>query len=158
MGTIATFDQEQRDSHTELFKGLYITQTGFQAFVGITTIAVPADIFPSTVRGTCHGISAVMGKFGAIFGSYYFAMVSGDDYSGIMSAHPIQYIFLVVTLACIAGVIVTIVLTPKYNGPQLEAMDKMVEVDNHKAALACLYGKGDKQGNLIDNGSDGADA
>jgi hypothetical protein len=140
-GTIATFDQEQRDSHTELFKGLYITQTGFQAFVGITTMAIPADIFPSSVRGTCHGISAVSGKIGAIFGSYYFDFIKEDGYSGIMSEHPIQYIFIIVTIACICGFYVTVFFTPKYDGPALEAMDQHVLLDDHKAALDCLYGK-----------------
>lgn len=140
-GTIATFDQEERDSHTGLFKSLYIVQTGFQAFPGITTIAVPADIFPSSVRGTCHGMSAVTGKMGAIFGSYYFDAIKEDDYSGIMSEHPIQYIFIIVTIACISGFIVTLFLTPTYDGPALLAMDQHVLLDDHKAAISCLYGK-----------------
>jgi PHS family inorganic phosphate transporter-like MFS transporter len=140
-GTIATFDQDERDSHQGLFKALYIVQTGFQAFPGITTIAIPADIFPSSVRGTCHGMSAVSGKIGAIFGSYYFDAVKEDDYSGIMSDHPIQYIFIIVTIACASGFLVTIFLTPTYDGPALVAMDQHVLVDDHKTALNCLYGK-----------------
>lgn len=140
-GTIATFDKAQQEAHRGLFKALYIIQTGFQAFPGITTIATPADIFPASVRGTCHGISAVSGKIGAIFGSYYFDAIKEDDYHGIMSAHPIQYIFIIVTIACVCGFFVTIFLTPKYDGPALVAMDQHVLVDDHKAALGCLYGK-----------------
>lgn len=141
-GTIATFSAEQREEQKGLFKALYIIQTGFQAFPGITTIAVPADIFPSAVRGTCHGISAVCGKIGAIFGAYYFDAVKDDGYSGIDHDHPIQYIFIIVTIACFAGFVTTIFLTPTYDGPALEAMDQHVLVDDHKAALKCLYGKG----------------
>merc|ERR1711998_316007 len=146
---------------------LYIIQTGFQAFPGITTIAVPADIFPNAVRGTCHGISAVSGKIGAIFGSYYFDAVKEDGYSGIDSAHPIQYIFIIVTIACFCGFVVTIFLTPTYDAPALEAMDQHVAVDDHKSALKRLYGTGTalkeispeapltaNQGGVIDTGAD----
>lgn len=140
-GAIATFDEESREAHNGLFKAIYIVQTGFQAFPGITTIAVPADIFPSSVRGTCHGMSAVSGKIGAIFGSYYFDAIKEDDYSGIMSSRPIQYIFIIVTIACFCGFVVTLFLTPKYDGPALVAMDQHVLVDDHKAAIGCLYGK-----------------
>jgi len=104
-------------------------------------MAVPADIFPSSVRGTCHGISAVSGKVGAIFGSYYFDFIKEDGYSGIMSEHPIQYIFIIVTIACVCGLYVTVFFTPKYDGPALEAMDQHVLLDDHKAAIDCLYGK-----------------
>lgn len=141
-GAIATFNSTSRESHTGLFKALYILQTGFQAFPGITTIAVPADVFPSAVRGTCHGVSALSGKIGAIFGSYYFAYVSenGADFHN----QPVQFIFIIVTAACIAGFIVTIFLTPTYDGPALDAMDKHVLLDDHKAAIGCLYGHGKK--------------
>lgn len=138
-GAIATFDSDQRDAHTGLFKALYIIQTGFQAFPGITTIAIPADIFPSAVRGTCHGASAFTGKLGAIFGSYYFDFVkdNGADYNG----QPIQFIFILVTAACVCGFFITLFLTPTYDGPALNAMDQHVLLDDHRAAIGCLYGK-----------------
>jgi MFS family permease len=139
-GVIATFDKDQQKLHRGLFKGLYITQTGFQAFPGITTIAIPADIFPNSVRGTCHGMSAVSGKIGAIFGSYYFDAIKEPDYDGIMHSRPTQYIFIVVTIACVLGFFVTLFLTPKYDAPALMAMDQHVLLDDHKAAIECLYG------------------
>jgi MFS family permease len=139
-GVIATFDADQQKLHRGLFKGLYITQTGFQAFPGITTIAIPADIFPNSVRGTCHGMSAVSGKIGAIFGSYYFDAIKEPDYDGIMHSRPTQYIFIVVTIACVLGFFVTLFLTPKYDAPALMAMDQHVLLDDHKAAIECLYG------------------
>lgn len=138
---ISFFDKETQDAHEGMFKGLYIVQTGFQAFVGISTIAIPADIFPAPIRGTCHGISAVSGKAGAIFGSYYFHYVNEDDYHGIMYNAQIQYIFIIATICGVAGIFVTAFLTPKYDGPQLEAMDEQVDNLNHQRALKVLYGE-----------------
>ena len=34
-----------------------------------TTFIIPAEIFPTEVKATCHGISAASGKFGAIIGA-----------------------------------------------------------------------------------------
>lgn len=138
-GAIATFDADSREAHTGLFKALYILQTGFQAFPGITTIAIPADIFPSAVRGTCHGASAFSGKLGAIFGSYYFTFVK--DNGGEFNDQPVQFIFIIVTVACVTGFLVTIFLTPTYDGAALNAMDQHVLLDDHKAAIGCLYGR-----------------
>lgn len=37
-----------------------------------TTYIVPAVVFPSQQKGTCHGISAAAGKLGAILGALSF--------------------------------------------------------------------------------------
>lgn len=138
-GAIATFNSESTKDHQGLFKALYILQTGFQAFPGITTIAIPADIFPSAVRGSCHGLSAFSGKLGAIIGSYWFTWIKDtpEDFNG----ESIQFIFIVVTVSCVAGFFVTLLLTPTYDGPALNAMDQHILLDDHRAAIGCLYGK-----------------
>lgn len=41
-----------------------------------TTFVVPAEIFPTRLRSTCHGISAAAGKAGAIVGSFGFLYAS----------------------------------------------------------------------------------
>jgi len=41
-----------------------------------TTFVVPAEIFPSRLRSTCHGISAAAGKAGAIVGAFGFLYAS----------------------------------------------------------------------------------
>lgn len=138
---IATFNQDARDNHQGTFKALYILQTGFQAFVGITTFAIPAEVFPNSVRGTCHGISAVAGKIGAIFGSYYFAAVKQDNYNGPFHNTPVQYIFGFVTAASVLGVMVTILLTPNYRSDALNKMDTYVDGDDHASAIDVLYGR-----------------
>ena len=58
----------------------------------LTTFLLPAEVFPTHVRGTAHGISAAAGKCGAILTSFAFGSVEdsiGLDgvlglFSGIM--------------------------------------------------------------------------
>lgn len=45
----------------------------FQNFgANTTTYIIPAIVFPTAERGTCHGISAACGKLGAILGTQVF--------------------------------------------------------------------------------------
>ncbi|KAK4940636.1 hypothetical protein LTR10_019266 [Elasticomyces elasticus] len=39
----------------------------------VTTFLIPAEVFPTRVRGTAHGISAASGKAGALLTAYSFA-------------------------------------------------------------------------------------
>ncbi|CAK0902791.1 unnamed protein product [Prorocentrum cordatum] len=48
--------------HTFLFDALYIVQLSFQSLPGVTSMAIPAEIFPSAVKGTGAAISAASGK------------------------------------------------------------------------------------------------
>jgi MFS family permease len=147
---IATFTAKARDDNHSIFVALYILQTGFQAFVGITTFAIPAEVFPSQVRGTCHGISAFTGKIGAILGSYYFAAVKAETYNGPFHNTPTQYIFSLVTGASVLGIIVTMLVTPRYRAAGLEKMDTYVDADDHKSAIDVLYGK-EPRNKLVNN-------
>merc|ERR1711874_403276 len=52
-------------------------QKTFDAFgPGATTFIIPAEIFPSAVRATCHGASSAAGKLGAFIGMYMFPSVT----------------------------------------------------------------------------------
>jgi len=42
----------------------------------LTTFVIPAEIYPTQSRSTCHGISAAMGKAGAAVGATVFNMVT----------------------------------------------------------------------------------
>eukprot|EP00741_Cyanophora_paradoxa_P000089 tig00000057_g85.t1 len=46
-----------------------------------TTFVVPAEIFPSRWRSTAHGISAAMGKLGAIIGAFGFVYAASEPTS-----------------------------------------------------------------------------
>merc|ERR1712070_821471 len=46
-------------------------QKTFDAFgPGAMTFVIPAEIFPTAVRATCHGLSAAGGKLGAFVGTF----------------------------------------------------------------------------------------
>jgi PHS family inorganic phosphate transporter-like MFS transporter len=47
----------------------------------LTTFLLPAEAFPTRVRGTAHGISAAAGKCGAILTSFAFGTV--EDIIGL---------------------------------------------------------------------------
>jgi PHS family inorganic phosphate transporter-like MFS transporter len=66
------------DAHT-LTAGLMVvfTISQFLLTVGpnVTTFLIPAEVFPTRVRGTAHGIAAAAGKCGAILTSFVFGTV-----------------------------------------------------------------------------------
>ncbi|KAJ5846507.1 hypothetical protein N7534_010176 [Penicillium rubens] len=56
---------------------LYAIWAGFFLTVGpnCTTFLIPAEVFPTRVRGTAHGISGAAGKCGAIITAFAFGTV-----------------------------------------------------------------------------------
>lgn len=52
------YNQLHQDSNIGWFQFVYILQLCMQGFMGATTFAIPAEIFPSEARGLGHGISA----------------------------------------------------------------------------------------------------
>ena len=65
-----------------------------------TTFIIPSEIYPSSVRATCHGISAALGKVGAIVGAAGFPpSISAVGLDGVM--------YICAGIA-IAGLVVTI--------------------------------------------------
>ena len=40
--------------------------------INVTSFVLPAETYPKGVRSTCNGISAAMGKLGAVVGAYMF--------------------------------------------------------------------------------------
>ncbi|HEX3369323.1 MAG TPA: MFS transporter [Candidatus Cybelea sp.] len=77
-----------------------------------TTFVLPAEIFPVSVRTTCHGISATIGKVGAAVGTFSFPLL--QDRFGLPGP------MWVAGLTCVAGLAVTWVLLPEPNGLALE--------------------------------------
>ncbi|KAE8230218.1 hypothetical protein CF326_g4783 [Tilletia indica] len=60
-------------------------QLFFNFGANATTFIIPAEVFPTRVRGTAHGISAASGKCGAILASLLFPHLSKTSfgYSGV---------------------------------------------------------------------------
>jgi len=114
-----------------LFDAVYIVQLSFQSLPGVTTMAISAEIFPSAMRGTGAGISAASGKVGATLGSFFFTMMKEHGY--------ISEIFW--TVVCTSGLalILTLAVTPYYNGHTLDNAESIAITGDLRAARKALY-------------------
>jgi len=117
--------------HVVMFDSLYIIQLSFQSLPGVTTMAIPAEIFPSAVRGTGTAISAASGKVGAVIGSYYFTVLKDDG--------EISTIFWFVTCTSTIALVLTLVLTPLYNGATLDQAEALAHSGKTGEACRMLY-------------------
>ncbi|HLI60408.1 MAG TPA: MFS transporter [Solirubrobacteraceae bacterium] len=80
-----------------------------------TTFVYPAEIFPTEVRTTGHGIAAAMGKMGAFAGTYLF--------TDMLSAWGIRGAEGVAAGVALLGLIVTAALLPEPKGKSLEQIE-----------------------------------
>jgi len=94
-------------------------------------MAIPADIYPSAVRGTGAGISAAMGKVGATIGSYLFSELASR---GMISA-----IFWCVTGTSVAASLLTMCAIPLYDGFALDAADELACQGDSREAVKALF-------------------
>lgn len=82
-----------------------------------TTFIVPAEVFPSRVRGLGHGLSAAVGKMGAILSALLFNYLSGSSVIGLAN---VLWIFF----SCnILGAISTFFLIPETKGSDADILD-----------------------------------
>ncbi len=69
--------QQQFKGLPVLFVLMYALTFFFDDFgPNTTTFVIPAEIYPTDVRATCHGISAAFGKAGAAVGASLFLKIS----------------------------------------------------------------------------------
>merc|ERR1712032_904743 len=100
-------------------------------FMGVTTMAIAAQIFPEKFAGTGAGIAAALGKIGATIGTYLFTFWSEDSKYSL--------IFGVTAVCCAIGLAITFVFVPGYRAEKLEIMQSLSEGDRHSEAAAILY-------------------
>jgi len=94
-----------------------IAQFFFNFGPNATTFIIPAEVFPSRVRGLAHGTSAAVGKLGAILSALLFNYLSGDNIIGLAN---VMWIFF----ACnILGAIITFFLIPETKGKDADVVD-----------------------------------
>lgn len=117
MNCVLAFGYFQLKEMTILFDALYILQLSFQSLPGVTTMAIPAEIYPSAVRGMGAAMSAASGKVGATLGSFFFTMLKEQG--------NIRTIFWVVTCTSTLAVTLTVFLTPHYNGRVLDMAEDL---------------------------------
>ncbi|KAL4402746.1 transmembrane transporter [Malassezia pachydermatis] len=80
-----------------------------------TTFLVAAEIFPASIRATCHGFSAAWGKLGALVPTIIYNYIDN------------QTKFYVVTWFGLAGIIVTFVFLPDTTGLDLREQERYWE-------------------------------
>eukprot|EP00928_Gymnodinium_smaydae_P005941 TRINITY_DN12063_c1_g1_i1.p1 TRINITY_DN12063_c1_g1~~TRINITY_DN12063_c1_g1_i1.p1 ORF type:complete len:470 (+),score=63.65 TRINITY_DN12063_c1_g1_i1:56-1465(+) len=124
--------EELKGGDSSLFFVFYIAQLSFQSMPGVTTMAISAEIFPNVVRGTFAAISAASGKLGAAIGSYVFTWMAGEEL--------VDEIFWVVTGTSTVAMLLTLILTPYYDGSTLDAAEEYAEAGKPQKACETLYG------------------
>jgi PHS family inorganic phosphate transporter-like MFS transporter len=80
-----------------------------------TTFIYPAEIFPTQVRTTAHGISAGAGKLGAFLGAFLF-----PDF--LASSLGVRGAEIIAGVVALAGMVLTIATLPEPNGKTLEQL------------------------------------
>ena len=70
----------------------------------VSTYCLPAEVFPTAVRSSCFGLSAAMGKLGALIGSASF--------KAILGAVGLDGVYYICAGVSLVGVLVTVVLIP----------------------------------------------
>jgi PHS family inorganic phosphate transporter-like MFS transporter len=104
------------------FVALYCLNYFFTEFgPNTTTFVLPAEIFPTKVRTTSHGISATVGKLGAAVGTFSFPLLQAKfGLPGPM---------WIAGASCVVGLAITWSLLPEPNGLDLEeaSRDKSFE-------------------------------
>jgi MFS transporter, PHS family, inorganic phosphate transporter len=93
----------------------------------MTTFIYPAELFPTEVRTTGHGISAGAGKLGAFVGAFLFPVIL-DSSIGLRGA------MVICGIVAIAGLLLTFFTLPETRGKTLEEL----EADAHAPSAAKL--------------------
>ncbi|OQR83079.1 inorganic phosphate transporter 1-6, partial [Thraustotheca clavata] len=86
-----------------------------------TTFIIPAEVFPTAVRSTGHGISAASGKLGAIIAAQGFAVLAKKG--GLIA---VLYVF---SGCCFVGLLFSF-WVPETKGLTLEELSGEVDAPN----------------------------
>jgi PHS family inorganic phosphate transporter-like MFS transporter len=81
------------------------------------TFIIPAEVFPSRVRGFAHGLSAAVGKFGAILSALLFNWLATPTVIGLAN---VLWIFFACNLM---GAISTYFLIPETKKRDADVID-----------------------------------
>lgn len=122
-------DYEGLRQNTTVFNTLYMVQYSFQMFMGVTTMAISASIFPDHMAGTGAGIAAAVGKVGAAIGTTLFA-----SWPNLY-----QRIFATSAGAALLGLVLTVLVVPSYTPEALEMMQKLAKEGDDVGAVRVLY-------------------
>ena len=83
----------------------------------MTTFIYPAELFPTDVRTTSHGISAGAGKLGAFAGAFLF-----PDFLAV--THGLNRAMTIAGVVAVIGLLLTLVALPETRGKSLEQLEE----------------------------------
>ncbi len=83
----------------------------------MTTFIYPAELFPTDVRTTSHGISAGAGKLGAFAGAFLF-----PDFLAV--THGLNRAMTIAGVVAVVGLLLTLVALPETRGKSLEQLEE----------------------------------
>jgi MFS family permease len=93
---------------------LYLGSSYFgQLGPNCTTFLIPAEIFPTALRTTCHGISAASGKVGALLAAVLFGYMKRD-----------VTLFIISGICCFIAGVISMYTLPESKGLDLYEIDK----------------------------------
>ncbi|RLN96263.1 hypothetical protein BBJ28_00021926, partial [Nothophytophthora sp. Chile5] len=122
---MAIFFHQLKTDHTTVFVVMYsFAQFFFNFGPNTTTFIIPAEVFPTAVRSTGHGISAASGKVGAIIAAQCFAVVA----KGSFGFKGVLYIF---AACCFLGLMFSF-WVPETKNLTLEELSTMQGDDGAK--------------------------
>jgi hypothetical protein len=112
--------------YIRLFQALYFLSSFWgQWGPNGTTFILPSELFPTDIRSQAHGISAAMGKFGALTSTLVFSYGAGGN-----KVAP-ETIFIVNGFASLLGFVLTVVFIPNTTKVTLEEIDMLWECRLH---------------------------
>jgi MFS transporter, PHS family, inorganic phosphate transporter len=98
--------------HFQLFFLVYGLSYFFINFgPNTTTFLIPSEIYPTTIRGKAHGISAAIGKVGAFVGAFFLPIILKDPKYGM------SVVMTLMAIVSVCGIAVTLLL------PEMSKMD-----------------------------------
>jgi len=105
---------EQPGSHIKVFQAMYYMSSFFNQFgPNCTTFLVAAEVYPSSIRATAHGLSAATGKLGALAPTILYNYVLNNRSK-----------FWIVTWFGLLGAIITFFFLPDTTGLDLREQER----------------------------------
>jgi MFS family permease len=131
------------DSDPNALYGIFVVVGFFMQFlVNVTTFVMPAAVFRKEVRATFNGISAALGKIGAVIGAFVFPVIGQSGRNGVV----------IIMVVCVIAGICGAVITYKY------CLDDMINDGGGNAGRPISYSQHDTDTDTnTDTGAGGGD-
>lgn len=111
------------------YKGLFVFLYGLTFFfsnfgANMTTFILPAELFPTRARATCHGLSAAAGKLGAVLGSSGMPpLLTAYGTDAAAKDRGLVTVMYVCAAVSLLGLAWTWMFTPETAGVDLESLE-----------------------------------